>query len=126
MTLRTRSRFHELAAAAPADLRRAGLGQGFINVLDHQHRAVGLFGHLLPLFKAKTGIDIRAWWHRARDGRSTRPESGDADVVFVHDKVAEAKFVEEGFGADRPRDVQRLRARRPEEQTRREGGSRQG
>ena len=43
------------------------------------------------------------WW-RADDrrlGTAARAAIADADVVFVHDKVAEAKFVEEGFGIDR-------------------------
>ena len=60
----------------------------------------GLFGHILPLFKAKTGIDVRVvavGTGQALDiGRR-----GDADVVFVHDKAAEEKFVAEGAGVDR-------------------------
>jgi tungstate transport system substrate-binding protein len=63
----------------------------------------GLFGHLQPIFKQKTGIDFRVvalGTGQALDvGRR-----GDVDVVFVHDKAAEEKFVAEGFGIDR-RDV---------------------
>ena len=60
----------------------------------------GLFGHILPLFKAKTGIDVRVVAQGTGQALATA-KKGDADVVFVHDKVAEAKFVEEGFGVDR-------------------------
>jgi tungstate transport system substrate-binding protein len=60
----------------------------------------GLFGHLLPAFKRASGIDVRVvalGTGQALDvGRR-----GDADVVFVHDKVAEEKFVAEGFGVSR-------------------------
>jgi tungstate transport system substrate-binding protein len=60
----------------------------------------GLFGHILPLFKAKTGIEVRivaVGTGQALDiGRR-----GDADVVFVHDRAAEQKFVAEGAGVDR-------------------------
>lgn len=60
----------------------------------------GLFGHILPLFKAKTGIEVRVVAQGTGQALATA-KKGDADVVFVHDKVAEAKFVEEGFGIDR-------------------------
>jgi tungstate transport system substrate-binding protein len=60
----------------------------------------GLFPHLLPLFKQATGIDVRVvavGTGQALDmGRR-----GDADVVFVHDTVAEEKFVAEGFSLKR-------------------------
>jgi tungstate transport system substrate-binding protein len=63
----------------------------------------GLFGHILPEFTRKTGIHVRivaVGTGQALDiGRR-----GDADVVFVHDRAAEDKFVAEGFGVDR-RDV---------------------
>jgi len=63
----------------------------------------GLFGHLLPEFTKKTGIAVKIvalGTGQALDvGRR-----GDADVVFVHDRAAEDKFVAEGFGVDR-RDV---------------------
>jgi tungstate transport system substrate-binding protein len=60
----------------------------------------GLFGHLLPAFKADTGIEVKVvalGTGQALDvGRR-----GDADVVFVHDKAAEEKFVADGFGVQR-------------------------
>jgi tungstate transport system substrate-binding protein len=60
----------------------------------------GLFSHILPLFKAKTGIDVRVVAQGTGQALATA-RKGDADVVFVHDRVAELKFVEEGFGVDR-------------------------
>jgi tungstate transport system substrate-binding protein len=60
----------------------------------------GLFGHLLPEFKKDTGIDIKVvalGTGQALD----MARRGDADVVFVHDQVAEEKFVAEGFGIQR-------------------------
>jgi tungstate transport system substrate-binding protein len=60
----------------------------------------GLFKHLLPAFTKKTGIEVKVvavGTGQALDiGRR-----GDADVVFVHDKVAEEKFVSEGFATER-------------------------
>ena len=60
----------------------------------------GLFKFLLPAFKAKTGIDARVVAQGTGQALATA-RKGDADVVFVHDRVAELKFVEEGFGIDR-------------------------
>ena len=60
----------------------------------------GLFAHLLPAFKAASGIDIRV----VAQGTGQALDSarrGDADVVFVHDPEAEEKFVAEGFGVKR-------------------------
>jgi tungstate transport system substrate-binding protein len=60
----------------------------------------GLFEHLLPAFTAKTGIEVKVvavGTGQALDiGRR-----GDADVVFVHDRVAEDKFMSEGQGVKR-------------------------
>ena len=60
----------------------------------------GLFGHLLPLFKAKTGIDVRVVALGTGQALDTG-RRGDADVVFVHAKAEEEKFVAEGFGVKR-------------------------
>ena len=60
----------------------------------------GLFGYLLPIFEKKAGIQVKVvavGTGQALDiGRR-----GDADVVFVHDKPAEEKFVEEGYSTQR-------------------------
>ena len=60
----------------------------------------GLFGHILPLFKAKTGIDVRVVAQGTGQALDTG-RRGDADVVFVHARAAEQKFVAEGFGVKR-------------------------
>src|SRR5262249_44262734 len=60
----------------------------------------GLFGYLLPLFKAKTGIDVKVVAQGTGQALDTA-RRGDADVVFVHAKAAEEKFLGEGFGVKR-------------------------
>src|SRR3954467_15766958 len=57
----------------------------------------GLFGHILPLFKAKTGIDVKVVAQGTGQALDTG-RRGDADVLFVHAKPAEEKFLSEGFG----------------------------
>ncbi|MBK7079574.1 MAG: extracellular solute-binding protein [Betaproteobacteria bacterium] len=63
----------------------------------------GLFGHLLPAFTRATGIEVRVVALGTGQALDTG-RRGDADVVFVHDRAAEDKFVAEGWGVDR-RDV---------------------
>ena len=60
----------------------------------------GLFGHILPIFKAKTGIDVKVVALGTGQALDTA-RRGDADVVFVHAKPAEEKFLAEGFGVKR-------------------------
>jgi tungstate transport system substrate-binding protein len=60
----------------------------------------GLFYHLLPLFKAKTGIEVRIVSQGTGQALDTG-RRGDADVVFVHAKPQEEKFVADGFGVER-------------------------
>jgi tungstate transport system substrate-binding protein len=60
----------------------------------------GLFGYLLPLFKAKTGIDVKVVAQGTGQAIDTA-NRGDADVAFVHAKALEEKFVAEGGGVKR-------------------------
>lgn len=60
----------------------------------------GLFGYLLPMFKARTGIDVKVIAQGTGQALDTA-RRGDADVVFVHAKPQEEKFVAEGFGVKR-------------------------
>ncbi len=60
----------------------------------------GLFGHILPIFKQKTGIDVKVVSQGTGQALDTA-RRGDADVVFVHAKSAEEKFLSEGFGVKR-------------------------
>jgi tungstate transport system substrate-binding protein len=60
----------------------------------------GLFGFLLPEFKKASGIDVKVV--ALGTGQAIdMARRGDADVLFVHDKVAEEKFVADGFAARR-------------------------
>jgi tungstate transport system substrate-binding protein len=60
----------------------------------------GLFRHLLPLFQQDTGIEVRVV--AVGTGQAIAlAQRGDADVLFVHHKPSEEKFVAEGFGVAR-------------------------
>ena len=93
-----------IGAAAIAALALAALparAQEFITVASTTSTdQSGLFKDLLPAFKRATGIEARVvavGTGQALDmGRR-----GDADVLFVHDKVAEDKFVADAFGVKR-------------------------
>ena len=60
----------------------------------------GLFGYLLPIFKQKTGIDVKVVAQGTGQALDTA-RRGDADVVFVHARAQEEKFLAEGFGVKR-------------------------
>ena len=60
----------------------------------------GLFGYLRPIFKAKTGIEVKVIAQGTGQALDTA-RRGDADVVFVHAKAQEEKFLAEGFGVKR-------------------------
>lgn len=60
----------------------------------------GLFGYILPLFKQKTGIEVKVVAQGTGQALDTG-RRGDADVVFVHAKSAEQKFLAEGQGVKR-------------------------
>ena len=60
----------------------------------------GLFGYLLPAFTKSTGIEVRVV--AVGTGQALKlGERGDADVVFVHDRPAELKFLAAAFGVGR-------------------------
>ena len=60
----------------------------------------GLFEYLLPIFKQKTGVTVKVLAQGTGQALDTA-RHGDADVVFVHDKSAEEKFLAEGEGVKR-------------------------
>jgi tungstate transport system substrate-binding protein len=90
------------AALAALSLAAPAQGQeGFIVMASTTStEQSGFFAHLLPAFKRATKIDVRVvalGTGQALDmGRR-----GDADVLFVHDQVAEERFVADGFGLAR-------------------------
>jgi tungstate transport system substrate-binding protein len=60
----------------------------------------GLFGYILPLFKQRTGIEVKVVAQGTGQALDTG-RRGDADVVFVHAKSAEEKFLADGQGVKR-------------------------
>ena len=60
----------------------------------------GLFGYLLPIFEKKSGIQVRVVALGTGQALDLA-RRGDAEVVFVHDKAAEEKFLKEGYGVRR-------------------------
>ncbi|HYG89954.1 MAG TPA: substrate-binding domain-containing protein [Azospirillum sp.] len=60
----------------------------------------GLFKHILPAFTAKTGIAVRVV-AKGTGQAIDMAKRGDADVLLVHHKPSEEKFVDEGFGLKR-------------------------
>jgi tungstate transport system substrate-binding protein len=63
----------------------------------------GLFGHLIPIFRASTGIEVRVVAVGTGQALAIGAR-GDADALLVHDRMGEEKFVADGNGVDR-RDV---------------------
>lgn len=63
----------------------------------------GLFRHILPIFATKTGIEVRVVAQGTGQALDTG-RRGDCDVVFVHDRSAELKLVQDGWFVNR-RDV---------------------
>ena len=83
-------------AAAPS-----ALAQKFITVASTTStEQSGLFKHLLPVFTRKTGIEVRVVALGTGQALDLA-RRGDADVVFVHAKAAEEKFIAEGNGVKR-------------------------
>jgi tungstate transport system substrate-binding protein len=83
-------------AGAPADAQ----DKSIIVASTTSTQDSGLFGHILPLFKAKTGIDVKVVAQGTGQALDTG-RRGDADVLFVHAKAPEEKFVADGFGVKR-------------------------
>lgn len=78
----------------------AAMAQSIVMSSTTSTEQSGLFSHLLPEFRKGSGIDIKVvalGTGQALD----MARRGDADVVFVHDQVAEEKFVADGFGLKR-------------------------
>ncbi len=76
-------------------------GQRFITVASTTStQNSGLFGYILPVFTKKTGIAVRVV--AVGTGQAIRlARNGDADVLLVHYRPSEEKFVAEGFGVER-------------------------
>ncbi|MSP31483.1 MAG: extracellular solute-binding protein [Pseudolabrys sp.] len=85
-----------IAAAAPASAQEKSIVVSSTTSTQDS----GLFGYILPLFKSKTGIDVKVVSQGTGQALDTG-RRGDADVVFVHAKSQEEKFVADGFGVKR-------------------------
>jgi tungstate transport system substrate-binding protein len=85
-----------LAGAAPATAQEKSI----LVASTTSTQDSGLFGHILPLFKTKTGIGVKVVAQGTGQALDTG-RRGDADVVFVHAKQREEKFVADGFGLKR-------------------------
>jgi tungstate transport system substrate-binding protein len=84
-----------LLAAAPS------AAQDFITVASTTStESSGLFGHILPIFTAATGIAVRVVAQGTGQALETG-RRGDADVVFVHARAQEDAFVAQGYGVQR-------------------------
>jgi tungstate transport system substrate-binding protein len=87
-----------LAAAAPIQLQAE---DKFIIVQSTTStQNSGLFDHILPIFTKKTGIEVRVV--AVGTGQALKnAANGDGDVVLVHSKPDEEKFVADGWGVKR-------------------------
>jgi len=90
-----------LLAAVPFAARPARAKAPFITVASTTStEQSGLFSHLLPAFTKATGIEVRVV--AVGTGQALKlGERGDADVLLVHDRQAELKFVADGWGVGR-------------------------
>jgi tungstate transport system substrate-binding protein len=90
-----------LAAPAVAQTWTAEPAPRFITVSSTTSTSdSGLFSHLLPAFRAQSGIDVRVVSQGTGQALDTG-RRGDADVLFVHARALEEKFVADGFGVAR-------------------------
>ena len=89
-----------LAALAALTLTASGQEKFIVVSSTTSTQDSGLFGHILPLFKAKTGIDVKVVSQGTGQALDTG-RRGDADVVFVHARALEEKFVADGAGVKR-------------------------
>ena len=89
-----------LASLAALTLPAAAQEKSIVVASTTSTQDSGLFGHILPLFKAKTGIDVKIISQGTGQALDTA-RRGDADVVFVHARAQEEKFVADGFGVKR-------------------------
>lgn len=85
-----------LAAASPA----LAQDKSIVVASTTSTQDSGLFDHILPAFEEKTGIDVKVVAQGTGQALDTA-RRGDADVVFVHAKAQEEKFINEGFATER-------------------------
>jgi tungstate transport system substrate-binding protein len=89
-----------LAALLPCAVQAAEEDRSIVVASTTSTQDSGLFGYLLPLVRARTGITVKVIAQGTGQALETA-RRGDADVVFVHDAEAEERFVAEGHGLAR-------------------------
>ena len=89
-----------LLCGPPSPAAAADAGRSILVASTTSTQDSGLFEYLLPLFRARTGITVKVIAQGTGQALDTG-RRGDADVVFVHDREAEEKFVAEGHGVRR-------------------------
>ena len=93
-------RIHHLITVALLAAASLAQGQSIVMASTTSTEQSGLFTHLLPAFTAATGITVKVV--AVGTGQAIdMGRRGDADVLFVHDQVAEEKVVAEGFALKR-------------------------
>ena len=85
---------------AATNFAAAGADRSIVVASTTSTQDSGLFGYLLPIFKQKTGIEVKVIAQGTGQALDTA-RRGDADVVFVHAKPQEEKFLAEGYGVKR-------------------------
>ena len=100
VTMAAMSAFFCTCAVAQEKPQAASEGKSIVVASTTSTQDSGLFGYLLPIFKAKTGIDVKVVAQGTGQALDTG-RRGDADVVFVHAKSAEEKFLAEGWSVKR-------------------------
>jgi len=94
------NRIHRLIATALLAAASLAQGQSIVMASTTSTEQSGLFTHLLPAFTATTGVTVKVV--AVGTGQAIdMGRRGDADVLFVHDQVAEEKVVAEGFALKR-------------------------
>jgi tungstate transport system substrate-binding protein len=89
-----------LGLALSGSVLAAEVSQPIIVASTTSTQDSGLFGYLLPLVRERAGVDAKVVAQGTGQALDTA-RRGDADVVFVHDPEAEARFVAEGHGVRR-------------------------
>jgi len=90
-----------LLLATAAGFAGARAGDRFIVVASTTStQDSGLFGYILPRFTEKSGIEVRVVAKGTGEAIKLA-QKGDADVLFVHDRPSEEKFIAEGYGVKR-------------------------
>jgi tungstate transport system substrate-binding protein len=93
-------KWRRLLAAVALGVAGSAMAQSIVMASTTSTEQSGLFGHLLPQFERASGIAVKVV--AVGTGQAIdMARRGDADVLFVHDRAAEEKFVAEGYAARR-------------------------